>query len=460
MIPLSNPRRLMLSITIASSILTTACGPTLLPDELPVAGRHTSAEVLEPFVPAGGPIEASTAKSLTLDQLLAYADARAPSVQVARARVGLADAQLRGAEIRFPANPQVSLGAGGRSTSTGTGFEFEAAINQQLELAGEQGARIRAAKEDQRLAQALVNEVRWSTHVEVHRLFVGILLARERVSQAERFVTFAESMRQIAASQIEAGESSPLILLVADSDLAQTRAALVTAQQVGQALEARLAAVVGWPDAALPTLEGTLPEVRSAPNIKALLELMVSHHPSLRTREIAVAASRRRLELEQRDGTPEPSVGLSYTREASPGAGNAEHIWMLNLSVPIAMWRTNQEGRARAEAELRIADRERTANVIGLRGELMQATSALDAAARRVSLYRTGVVEQLERNLTLLERAYELGEVDIHQVSQTRERLLTATGQYIDARITYYETTAILEGLIGTEIWTKTTDTP
>lgn len=453
-------RRLCAQTTIVGSMLMASCAVVPESTDLPVASRHAPTEVLEPFVPRGAPVDASTAERLTLEQLLVYADVYAPSVRVARARVGLADAQVMGAEVVFPSNPQVSFGLGGRSTSTGTGFEFEAAIQQQLEVAGEQGARLQAARDGKRLRRALVNEVRWNTHVEVHRLFVSLLLVRERVAQAQRFVSFATSMRQIAQRQIEAGESSPLILLVADSDLAQTRAALVTAQQVGQALEARLAAVVGWPDTPLSPLEGTLPEVREAPETRALLELMAQRHPSLRTREIAVAASRSRLELEERDAQPEPSVGFSYTREASPGPGTPEHIWMLNLNVPIPIWRTNQEGRARAEAQLLVADRERDANATRLRGELIQAALRLNAAAERVALYKTGVVEQLEKNLVLLERAYELGEVDIHQVSQTRERLLTATGQHIDSRITYYETTATLEGLVGAEIWSTEEDTP
>lgn len=431
-----------------------------MPDALPSAGRHAPATLLEPFVPQGALVTPSDAQTLTLAQLLIYADQHAPAVEVARAQTGLADAQLEGAKLVFPANPQVSFGAGGRTTSSGTGFEFEAALQQQLEVAGEQAARLRAAKDRRRLRQALVHEVRWSTHVEVHRLFVGLLLVRERVSQAQRFVTFAESMRRIAARQIEAGESSPLILLVADADLAQTRASLLSAEQIGQALEARLAAVIGWPKSRLPALVGELPEVQAAPDTEELLGVMARHHPSVRTREIAVAAGRSRLVLEQRDAWPEPSVGLSYTREASPEVGSPEHIWMFNVNMPIALWRTNQEARARAEARLLIADRERTATSLRLRGELVQAASALQAAAKRVSIYKTGVVAQLEQNLSLLERAYELGEVDIHQVSQTRERLLTATGQYIDARITYYETAASLEGLVGTEIWSDTKSAP
>ena len=203
----------------------------------------------------------------------------------------------------------------------------------------------------------------------------------------------------------------------------------------------------------LPDVQGSLPEVRQAPDVNSLLALMAEHHPSLRTRELAVVAGRSRLALEDREAWPEPTVGLSYGREAAPGPEAEADVWLFNLTFPIPLWRTNQDGRARAEAELVVADREREATATRLRGDLLQAAIALNAAVDRVALYETGVVPQLEENLVLLQRAYELGEVDVHQVSQTRERLLTATGQYIDARITYHETAATLEGLVGTELW-------
>jgi cobalt-zinc-cadmium efflux system outer membrane protein len=186
----------------------------------------------------------------------------------------LADAEVIGAEIVFPANPQLSFGAGGRTIEAETGFEFEVAVQQRIEIAGEPGLRLDAAEDQQRLSEAAVNEVRWSVHVEVHRLFVDILLVRERLDQAERFVAFAQSMRDIAGRQVEAGESSPLILLVADADLAQTREAVIEARQAGESLEARLAAVIGWPDATLPDVQGSLPEVRRAPDVNSLLALM------------------------------------------------------------------------------------------------------------------------------------------------------------------------------------------
>ena len=452
--------RLALLTTIAGSSCVTACASTHATSTLPEPGVYAPAEVVQPYVPSGDPVDPSSTSTLTLEQLLVYADSHSPAIQTARARVGLAEAEIIGADIVFPANPQLSFGAGGRTIEGTTGFEFEVAVQQQLEIAGEPGLRLDAAEDQQRLSEAAVNEVRWSVHVEVHRLFVDILLVRERLAQAERFVAFAQSMRDIAARQVEAGESSPLILLVADADLAQTREAVIEARQAGEALEARLAAVVGWPGGTLPDVEGSLPQVRPAPSTEALLASMAEHHPSLRTRELAVVAGQSRLALEDREAWPEPTVGFSYGREAAPGPEAEADVWLFNLTFPIPLWRTNQEGRARAEAELVVADREREATVTRLRGELLQASIALNAAVERVALYETGVVPQLEQNLSLLQRAYELGEVDIHQVSQTRERLLTATGQYIDARITYYETTAILEGLVGTELWSEAEGSP
>lgn len=452
--------RLAILITTAGSNCLVACASTHVRTTLPEAGQYAPAEVVQPYVPSGDPVDPPSTTSLTLDELLVFADANSPAIQTARARVGLAEAGVVGAEIVFPANPQLSFGAGGRTIEAATGFEFEVAVQQQIEIAGEPGLRLDAAEDQQRLSEAAVNEVRWSVHVEVHRLFVDILLVRERLEQAERFVAFAQSMRDIAARQIEAGESSPLILLVADADLAQTREAVIEARQAGEALEARLAAVVGWPGGTLPDVEGSLPQVRPAPATEALLASMAEHHPSLRTREIAVVAGQSRLALEDREAWPEPTVGFSYGREAAPGPEAQADVWLFNLTFPIPLWRTNQEGRARAEAELVVADREREATATQLRSQLLQAAIALNAAVERVALYETGVVPQLETNLSLLQRAYELGEVDVHQVSQTRERLLTATGQYIDARITYYETAATLEGLVGTELWPETENVP
>lgn len=445
-------RTLASTAAIASTIMGSSLAGASAPGT-PRPGRYAPAARAEPYVPQVELPDPTRTASVGLDALLAYADAHAPAVQAARARVGVADAARVDAEIFAPTNPQVRLGLGARAKGGATGVDVQATVRQQLELAGEPGLRRAAARADVALAGASLDEVRWWVHVEAHRLFATIRLAQARLRQAERFERFSRRTRDIARRQVEAGASSPLVLLVADAELARTEADRIEAAQRRRALSTRLAALVGWSDSTLPGLQGELPPVRRAPPVEALLERMAARHPSVRARELAVEAGQRRLALAEREAFPEPTFGLRYAREAGPGPEPEAHVLAFDLIVPLPLWRRNQGGRARAQAELRVADRERDRTVIRLRAELVEAADALDAAAARVARYERGVVPNLEKNLALLERAYDLGEVDVQQVFQTRSRLLDAGARYLDARIAYYAAAATLEGLVGAELW-------
>lgn len=406
------------------------------------------------FVPDGPQVEPSKTTSLTLEQLLIWADANSPLIQTARARVGLARADVIQAQLLFPSNPQLGLSTGARTTGGVVGLELEAALQQQLEIFGEQAARQDVAKARQLNSERLVDEARWLVHVQAHQLFTELLLAQERAAQASRFVEFSKRMTEVAQRQVQAGDASPLILLIAQADLAQTNEVMITASLRVQATRSRLVALIGWPTQQLPKIDGELAPLRHAPALPKLLELMGRHHPSISARELAIKAQRAQLKLSNLEANPKPTLGLSYARESSGSVNSpASNVFLFNLTVPLPLWRTNQGPRAAAEAQVLVATRERDALVLQMTSSLQQTTQALDAAFERVSLYQTGVVPQLEQNLSLLERAYELGEVDVHQVSQTRQRLLEATSQYLDARITYYQTAAALEGLVGVELW-------
>lgn len=418
---------------------------------MPTPGLYAPAQLAETQTSPRTSIDPSKALTLSLEELLTFANEHAPSIQTARAQTGLGNAEVVGARIAFPMNPQLRTGVGVRTVGSQTGLEYELAIQQQLELVGQQALRLEATQDQQQVLKAAVDEVRWRVRIEVRRLFFALLLAQERIAQARRFVAFAESMSTIATRQVDAGESSRLITLVADADVAQTKAALVTAQQAKNLLKVRLVSILGWPTDTLPDVRGSLPKIRSVSDVDSLLRSMVRSHPSFRTRELAVMASRSRLALEERESWPDPIVGISYGREAAPGPEAEADIVMFNLTLPLPIWHTNQKARAQANAELIVADRLRKAAAIRLRGELHQAIVALNAAAERVALYEETIVPRLEKNLSLVQQAFELGEIDAHQVSQTRQRLLSAMSQYIDARIIYYDAATTLEGLVGTE---------
>lgn len=449
-------------ITTASSILwLTGCASSYEHASLPASGVHAPAERLEPISKPYPPVltqDLGELTSMSLDLLFAYADAHAPALLTAQARVEVSRADQVEASFTFPSNPTLSLGAGARRAQGATGFDYELALSQTFELAGEQSARRHTANLDLEVAQSMVDEVRWLTHVEVHRLAWLWLAVQEQRTRATLLVDFSNSMATITQTQIRAGEVSPLDLLVVKADLARAKAHLVEVIQQESVITTRLAAIIGWPHAMLPPLEGQLPDPRQPLSDENLLIQLATYHPSVRQRELAVEAQRARLILAEREAAPKPSFGVNYARESSPGgppsaSSQAAHIGMLTLSMPLTVWRTNQEGRARAKASLDLAARERTQTMRELQGELQVASAAVTAALAILDLYTSDIIPQLHTHFELLQRAYELGEVDIHQVSQTRERLLDAMTQYTQARVLYFDRAATLEGLVGTEQW-------
>lgn len=388
----------------------------------------------------------------SLQELLVYADKHAPALATASARVGIASAEVIAASPWFPENPEVGGSIGSRSSAGNSALEYEISIAQKLEVAGERGLRKMGAQAGERVAALSREEVRWGLHVEVHRLHNELLLMSERRQQAERFVTFSESLQNIASRQVKAGETSPLTLLVADADLAQTKSVLIEVRRQESASRTALAGIIGWPMNRSLKVAGVLPPTTRAPDTAILLRLMAKHHPSLQTRREAITASQARLKFERRSLWPKPTIGATYTREPGLAGQPNNDIWLFNVSVPVPLWQRNQGGIAKAEAQLEVAASEEAEVTALLESKLQMTANALNSAAAQVELYQKSVIPKLEKNLGSLQRAYELGEVDLLQVSQTRERLLDGSKQYLDARVSYFRAAAALEGYVGSEI--------
>ena len=438
--------RFLLQVTFLGG----SCAPVLLTSQSASAQTAKAA----PVVLADAAPSQPSSRGMTLTELLAYAADHAPALATADAQVALAKAEVTTEAPWFPKNPELSGSMGPRSSAGDTGLQYEVSLTQKLEVSGERGLRKRAAEAEQKVAGSRNGALIWSLHVEVHRLHNELLLMAERRSQAERFVAFSESLQKIAKGQVEAGESSALTLLVADADLAQTRSALLEVRQQESLTRIALAGLVGWPRTKALSVEGELPGRGRAPATEKLLKLMAKHHPSLLVRREAVAARQARLEAERRSAFPDPTIGASYAREPGVGGQASTDIWLFNLSVPLPLWQRNQGGVARAAAELDLARGEATQVERSLENHIQRAATALNSASERVEIYETSVIPQLQKNLNALQKAYELGEVNLLQVSQTRERLLEGTKQYLDARVSYFGAVAQLEGLIGTELFT------
>lgn len=388
---------------------------------------------------------------VTLEAVLAHALEHAPRLLVARGRAAFQDAERAQAGPFFPENPELSVAAGPRIT-TGVLFDVEASLSQRIEVAGEPFLRREAAERRAGVLEAQLRAERWEVHRAVHAAFFGALVAKERARALADAEGFARELVDIAAARARAGDISPLQEALARTEHARARQAHQTAEQEYLAARLVLAEGAGWPVARPPVPTGELRAPKSSQTHARLVELAMERQAQLLAKSAAVLAAQAGVASAERASWPKPQVGVAYALEGggfSPLSG--DHIVLGTLGVPLPLWQRNQGERARAKAELGLAEAELQAARIELPARLARTQARVDAAALRVEAYERDIVPSVENSLSLLRKAFELGEVDVTEVMLGRERLLAARRELLDAYEEYFRALGDLESEIGAE---------
>ncbi|MFO7567153.1 MAG: TolC family protein [Enhygromyxa sp.] len=375
---------------------------------------------------------------MKLEQVLAHARTHSPSIARAQARVSLGTAQIQGAEPLLPENPVVSAALGARFNPLGRSFEAQLQIWQPFEIAGERRQRIAAGRAAEHARQTDVDEMWWMTEVEIRAAFMLALVARETVEAQASAVEFAERMVAAFELRVQTGDLAPLDLRIAETEVADARQQLLELELEYRNTCVRLAALAGWPTGAAIEPIGDLPTPVEIGGQE--LREMVEEHPSVLSAEADIDVAAKRLKAAKRDAWPHPALGVYMAHEQEPGTPFASRVGLLTLTIPMPVWQRNQGQRAEAHAELTVAKADAGALKYELGRQLEAQLNAVRFAARRVETYSQEVLPRFSENLRMLERAFELGEIDLLQVlvgqqrfvSQQR-RALEIYGEYVEA---------------------------
>src|SRR5512133_2188234 len=153
---------------------------------------------------AAGPARAGA--PLTLAEAVERALEQSPEVRAAAAEVRAARARLAGASTLLPANPEVSAAAGARDGPGGRSAEWEVAISQRVELGGQRGARVSAARAALGAAEARLEGARGRISAETRERVGRAAAARLRGELAAEAQRLAEDAARAAERRLQAGD--------------------------------------------------------------------------------------------------------------------------------------------------------------------------------------------------------------------------------------------------------------
>jgi len=389
-------------------------------------------------------------RRVSLQQILKYALDHAPVVAMGRAGVKAGQAEVDAESPLFPSDPIVSGSIGRRQTAGGSGIDYGVSLEQEIDVFGKRAARLDAAREEKTARQVELEAAFWVVHLEVHAAYRRGIVARERALAAERILAFARRLVEITRKRFAAGETSPLPVRLAEGELAQAKQAALSASYEYRAARLELARAAGWTYPALLTPAGNLDAPRFPPAAAALIQLARTRQPVLRAARARVRAAEAQLGAAKRGGWPNPTVGIAYESESEPGASPARvSIVTGSLSIPLPVWVGSTPERARANASLERAKVERASLDATLAVQIVQAQARVETNAKRAQLYGTQILPTLEDNLKLINKSFDLGEIDILDVMVARERFLRTQQEALQAFTDYYEAWEELEAAVG-----------
>lgn len=375
---------------------------------------------------------------LTLATALDLAANNNPLIRAAELRVREASGNLSQAAVLLADNPELLATRGRRTPVAGAAdydIEFEVGLEQRLEIAGQRGKRMEAARSGVEAARSEADDVRRVVALAVALTYYEALAADQRVGLAQRNERLTDDLLGLATRRLTSGIGTPLEVNGAVVRRAEARRRTLEALSQSDAAVVRLQSLLGL-DGAPPRLEGALPDIAPPLDVDEVVSAALSVRPDLagavRRAEAAAARSR----LAAAEAWPDVALAASLARE------EGDEVLRAGLRIPLALFDRRQGARASARAEADRASAELEATRLEVLADAKAAGLAYERAAAALRLYDDGVLQAQRESADLVQLAAESGEVSILDVLVVQRELLEGLLGHLEARLELARTMA------------------
>lgn len=389
------------------------------------------------FVRIGRAEEApSCAATITRANLVPCVLRVSPSVRAERQGVEAVRGRQLAASTWLPSNPTITLSGGRRTGPGGTPevFNWLGSLSQEVEIAGQRGARRDAADAQVTAQVQRVLVARRDVAAEAWAGFFEVIAADDELRLTAMVTASAEGIAALARARADQGLSAPV-----DADVAEaTTLRFVQARFAGErkiaASRAGLATLMGLDASAPFSVAGDLapiPGVEDAAH--RLIAQGVTSKPEIQAAEAERRAWESRATLYRRLRIPNPSVSVFVQND-----GFNERVFGVGLSLPIPLpgpvGRTYAGEAAEAEALSRRASTETERLHRQLRQEVITALTVFSSRRLEVDAFRADRLARAEVSLRALAQEIQTGRVNLRDALLTQQALVELLRSHLAAR--------------------------
>jgi len=390
---------------------------------------------------------AAAADPLTTDRAVELALGRNPELAALAADLGAVRARLGGAELPVQSNPELSAGAGPRRDGVAHSTDVEVSLSQRIEVFGQRGARIDAARAEREAAEKRLASRRVAVAAEVRSAFARVLAADQLVALAREDQAVARDAVRAVERRFELGGVSQLDVNAARAEGGRAARAVAVATRRAAAARAELRTLLGSDPGAPLELAGELPRPAGATSLDAdaLGRRALESRADLAAARHELAAAEAEQRVAAREALPVPAIGARYSRE------EGADIVLGTLTFDLPLFNRNQAERgvasarrARAVAELAAAERR-------VREDVFLAVARVDTAREAALAFEGDALAGAEANVMLATRAYEAGKIGLAELLLIRRSAVEARRDHLEALEELADAEATLARAVGSE---------
>lgn len=335
----------------------------------------------------------------------------------------------------LPSNPVVAGSIARRWIEPGVQTtNWEIALSQELEVAGQRGLRRASAESEIEAEEAKLFVAERDAAGAAWAAYFEVLAAQEQQGLAARLAAAMRKVSTVARARADQGLGAPI-----DADLAETATVRVLQSSIAAEREealarANLLSLLGVdPWSHNPVVAGRLAPPDELANAKAVPGADLPARPELRALAAQQRSFERRADAIRRARVPNPTVSLFAQDD-----GLNEKVLGVGLSLPIPipgpMGRTHDGEIAEATALALRAGTERAQIERDLRLRLARAAATFEARKKEIGAFSPAHLERAEQSLRDLASEVEAGRLAIRDALFAEQTLIELLQSFVAAK--------------------------
>jgi cobalt-zinc-cadmium efflux system outer membrane protein len=384
-------------------------------------------------------------KSYTLQDLLAIAREKNPTVEIFQTHVQAALGEIMSARA-YP-NPEVEvlIGKGKLLEGASSGYEsqYGLALNQTIEWPNKRLYRKKKTETQVEVTQAELADFELELTAQVKEAFFQALLYQHVKEILEKNIKNLQQLNEVARLRVEAGEAPELEFMRAQVEFLKGRKDLRKRVQQIIIVKAGLNALLGESLSPSFQVTGEFSGTATRYDLASLAEKALLDHPAIRRQQKVLEAAKYSLLKEKAGQIPDVVLRGSFSEEID----KRSYAGGLALAVPL-FYRQKGEiavaraGESRAALELKRSQQE-------LVKQLTQEFQNYQTALDQMEIFNAGLLKQAEEALRVARLSYEEGESDFLNLLDAQRVEQAILIEYEQAQFELEAALAHLERITG-----------